>query len=73
MAEGAHLLDVNARFASLVDTSRLGALYAFALAFLADVGLELGDRTKDAEDQLAHAGGRIDRPLLHAPEPDLLR
>jgi len=65
IAESAHLLDVNGKITPLVDTSRLCALYAFSLAFLMDVGLELGDGTEDAEDQLPHACGRIDRFLLH--------
>ncbi len=61
-----HLRDVNGRLAPFVDAGSLCALYAFALAFLADVGLELGDSTQNTEDQLPLARGRIDRSLLHA-------
>ncbi len=51
------LLGVHGAFAPPIDTSRLGALDTLALAFLTDVGFKLGDRTKDAKDQLPHTGG----------------
>ena len=46
-----------------------GAPVAVACGF----GLELGDRCEDAKNELPHARGRIDRTLLHTPEPNLLR
>lgn len=67
-----HRIGVNGAFAPLVDTSRLGAFVTLALAFLADVGLELDDGIQDAQDQLPHAGGSIDRSLFHAPKAHLL-
>src|SRR4051812_15731126 len=66
IAQFPHRSYVDSRFAALVDASRLGLLDTFALAFLANVGLELRDGCEHAKKQLAGAGGRIDPRLLQA-------
>src|SRR5580692_3225487 len=59
----AHQASVDGRPAALVDAAGLGCGNPLKLAFLAQVGLELGEHGEHVEERLARGGAGVDRLL----------
>jgi hypothetical protein len=55
---------IDFRLSPLVDTARLRCCNSFGLAFLPQVGFELGEHPKHVKEGLTGSGARVDR--LHS-------
>jgi hypothetical protein len=57
---------IDFRLSPLIDTARLRCGISFGLAFLPQVGLELGEHPKHVEEGLTGSGARVDRLFSRA-------
>ncbi len=57
---------IDLRLSALVDAARLRCGNSFGLAFLPQVGLELGEYPQHVQEGLTGSGARVDRLLSRA-------